>query len=967
MDHLASSKLDKLWTAVWDSDVTEAESQLRGPETAQTCQLLQQRRRFKVEFNPKILTGSVLVLAVLKYCRALSHKHECNEHAKEIVKLLLDKKADPNTEYDLFPAGALHAVVTSPLCFMVGMVGKPEALELLMSKSADLSVMSTINYHPHNTILHEATWAKNEDVAHMLLTVIKMPPVSRGQPCESTTYAGWEVLSALVTHGSKAWHADFPPLSFGSCSRRFTSFARALELRMSCVDRMLPYVKRWRGDILKSEITRILPKVHPSIWNIIMLSEHAPLEKLSFLLWIPTLTAKNMQPALLEKILTTLRANGRIKADGAVCTEWLRKIRGLCQSDDHDEAQKSLAMVIEHAPKAATIILDEFFLQEPNVVFPNRHPLPMSAIIDGRAGMNTVLADTCEWTFPRNTQPDWQKDLTCHPDPWRKLLPALPWPVANILSYISTTFAKYFQRRSRQRELCEVRVVHLGGMLHIRILLAMEELDHNDQVALLQECTTLRAVVFHTYHTLSSFRRLSLFDSILQLLILVLLCATMHSFSTENDMLVLWKVFSALALADAMFGASLYSLYTARIWHHVGGRLECAKVRPKRAIFDTMEHISSVGLIGIHFFWRREFESAPLMYTVFLCFVLLRKFVNAVGQLSLDTILGELLIPMVDAFHDIKMIGMILVLLLCWVVAVSLIHVVQDYFGEEIDFSTILRSSWVHLVMGDPAMVDTDEFESPWHLYATIHVIHMFFSVVLLNTVLATTLEVYSKMSETSRGRQVRAVMDNCIYWLALRNNLPAKNWHQLFHLSKYQARFLIFAILVFGVSVLLLAIDWSFEVVPFSTITLVSFVSKMLVLMESASLAKVGHIDSAGVPCQPAQPRVATDRSIDSTAQGRTSTPRHGNVNEDDMFLWVCLPASGTEGRTGEGENVSDCMQADVRRISESQAGLRDDLRDDIRAVQRDQAGLRDDLRAMQRDLSTLVERLQPLTAQLA
>jgi hypothetical protein len=978
MDHRASSKVDELWMAVWKSDITEAKSQLRGLEEAQMCQLLQQRRRFKVEFNPKILTGSVLVLAVLKYCRALSHKDESralshkdesNGHEKEIVekeivKLLLEKRADPNTKYDLFPAGAQHAVVTSPLCFIAGKPdGKPEALDLLMSKSADLSVRSTINYHSHHTILHEVTWARNEDVARMLLNVIKMPSVSRGEPYESTTYAGWEVLRDLVTNGSKSWHTDFPPLSFGSCSRRFTSFARALELRMTCVDHMLPYVRLWPGDVLKSEIARILPMVHPSTWNIIMLSEHAPLESMSFLLWIPTLTVKKMQRTLLEKIWTTLRANGRIKSNGTVCTEWLRKIQGLCKSDDHDEAQKSLAMVIKQAPKAATIILDEFFLQEPKVHSPNRNCLPMFATMR-RAGMNTVLADTCEWIFPGNRKPDWQKYLTSPPNSWHKLLPALPWPVAQILSYIS----EHFGRRSRFSELCEVRVVHLGGMLHIRILLAMEELDRNDQVALLQECTTLRAVVFHNYHTFGRFRRLSLYDSGAQLLLLILLCTTMHSFSTKNDMLVLWKVFSALAFAEAMFGVSVYSMYAARMWYRVGGKLESARIRPRQAMFDMIEYSSTLGLIGIHFFWRREFENAPLMYTVFLCFVLLREFVNAVGHLSLESSLGELLIPMIDAFQDIKMIGMICVLLACWVVAVALIHVVQDYFGEEMDLSTVLRSSWVHLVMGDPAMVDTDDFDSPWHLYGTIHVIHMFFSVVLLNTLLATTIEVYSRMSETSRGRQVRAMKDNCIHWLALRDSLPANNWHQswsrLSHLSPCQARFLIFTVMVFGVSILLIAIDWAFEVVPFVVITLVSFVSKILVLMESASLAKVGHINSAGEPCQPVQPRVATGCSIDSTAQVRTSTPGHANVNQDNMFLWICLPASGTEGCIREGENVSDCIQAvqeDVQRISESQAGLRVDLRDDIRAVQRDQAGLRDDLRAMQRDLSTLLERLPP------
>merc|ERR1719343_619888 len=118
--------------------------------------------------------------------------------------------------------------------------------------------------------------------------------------------------------------------------------------------------------------------------------------------------------------------------------------------------------MIHHAPKAATIMLDDFFLQEPKVLQPNRNPLAIQAVIDGQTGMNTILADTCEWSFPGNTQPLWQRDLTTplgeSPlDHLLHLLPTFPWP-----SDFQTSSTSCCQRRSRRvYQFCKVRVEQL--------------------------------------------------------------------------------------------------------------------------------------------------------------------------------------------------------------------------------------------------------------------------------------------------------------------------------------------------------------------------------------------------------------------------------------------------------------------------------------------------------------------------
>lgn len=934
---------DKLWEAVWECNVESAKGQLErnGPETAETCHMLQQRRRFKVDFNPKILTGSVFLLAVLKYDRALTTKVDANRH-REMAELLLEKKADINAMYDLFPAGMQSALVTSPLCYIAT---KVESLKFLVSKGANLNVRSTINYHLHNNILNEAVWAKDDDRAHMILSLIRLPSGSRGQPDKDidVEYAGWEALKDSLTIGSKGWHSDHPPLFDGSCSHRFTALARAIELRMGCFDRMLYSVEGMQKHVVKSVITHSLPKVHPNIWNILSNHEGILLQRLSFLLWIPTDTARNMHRTLLEQMWTTLRASRR-----GLSKLWLEEIWRLRESkEDHDQARKLITMMIHHAPKAATIMLDDFFLQEPKVVQPNRNIVASQAVIDGHTGMNTKLAHTCEWEYPNLP---WQQDLTTPAVAssltlWRRLLPTCLWPNANVSQF------------------CRVRVVHIKGMSHIRIFLAMGRLCRNDQVNLLQECTTLRAVVFYTYNRLKSFRYLSLAESIVQLVLLLMLC-------TGQDSPVCWMVFSASVLADIVYGAFVYSLYTARVWHHMDKILECergnrlglARLTSRRAIFEIMGNLSSVGLIGIHLFGSRAQDGASLIYTVLLCAVLFLKFVNVIDHVSLESILGELLIPIADALQDMKIIGMIFVILLFWIVSVALIYVVQDHFAEA-DVLLIIRSTWVHFVVGEPVMHDAGGFDesNPESYTFIVNVLHMAFQVALLNTLLATTIQAYSEMSKTFRGRHVRKIMVTCMHWLALRECLHAKSRFLTFAMSPCKARFFAFAILVFGVSILLLAFDSSFEIVPFFTITPVLIFFKIAFLMQSGVTQTLPHPSSATRPeyqLRRFQTGVSPTTSLSQySTQEQPVTVDNESLTVDKMFLWVCLPDFGTEGSHREGENPPDSMQA----MSKAQEGLREDLVAVEHRLSTAQKGLREDLRSVQRDLSTLLERLPP------
>jgi len=356
------------------------------------------------------------------------------------------------------------------------------------------------------------------------------------------------------------------------------------------------------------------------------------------------------------------------------------------------------------------------------------------------------------------------------------------------------------------------------------------------------------------------------------------------------------------------------------------------------------------------------------MYTVFLCAVLLIKFVNVIDHISLESSLGKLLIPMTDAFQDIKILGMIFVLGLCWVVSVAFIHAVHDYFGEP-NLGLIVRTSWIHLVVGEPVMHDAFSFdEGPSHFYTgVINVLHILFSVVLLNTLLATTIETVNRMTKTSQGRQVRALMVTCMHWLALRECLQAQRWCQM---SPCQARFLIFAILVFGMSILFLAFDSLFvEIVPFFTMTPILFLAKIVFLMESAVIPTRPPPSGSTRSREPIQR--TTTAYIDQIPQEQASTPQHPTVNEDNMFLWICLPDFGTEGSNGEDEDLPDRMRVG-RRLEERMQSVQEDFKRDLKGLEDRMGGLEDrmgkaqedlrgDLRSVQRDLTELLGRLPP------
>jgi hypothetical protein len=865
------SPCDRLWTAVKDGNVDAVADVLT--DSSQAVRLLQLRRRFKVSYNPKILTGPVLTLAMMNY------DHYGSDGNKTIVEMLLDKKANVNATYDLFPAGCQSAQVSCPLCFIAM---KETSLDIFRNAGADLNRKSALNYHVHNDLLREAAWAKNEKIAARLL----------GWMAQDST------LSRLATSASRGWHSDHPPLSKESCVHRSSALGRAIEVRMTCVEGLIFHAQEWSRDALEFDITQSLPTMHPRIFTQLLDCKFNIWKSLSFLLWIPEATAKKMHRTLLEQMWKTLQRHDYVMANEELCKEWLDEIGSLTR-EQHVRAKKLIALLIHHAPKSATIILDHFFLQEPKVERPNRNPVAMQAVIHKHTKMNTVSAHDSKWTFnvKEGCQPSWQHALItpcstfsaraaiCSQQFHCRLSRVTGWLVAHdmftvlrafqLCSQCSALCFGLFRGSSTVSDIsvsrfCKIRVVLFKGILETRIFRAMAQMPSQEQVDLLHECATLRAVVCYTYEKFAWFSNLLFLENVVQLLTLLLVCVRdAHS----DELAVYWLLFSVPAIAQVIFDALMFLLYCMSVLLSVSGELRLTRSHLRRAFFDVLHHTTGTYLISRG--WGEEEGTLPETWTWFLVLTLVLKLFRILDHVSRESKLGDLFIPMTDVCIDSKMISMLILLIICWVVSVGVLQAVQGLFGQE-DLQRTLLKAWVNLIVGEPVMLDVEGFHPPWYHSALISVFHFVFSVVFLNMLLATTIDTYTKKSKSLRGRIMQSKKRVCMHWLSQREWMIEAYQH-LFDSTPIRAKFWAFVTVVVVVSILLVVEGLSVRMSILIISTTVLLGCRLHFMLQSATVPGSG------------------ERSYPATSIRKCFT--------EPPFLWVCTPEKFDKSKDEEGK----------------------------------------------------------------
>jgi len=175
-------------------------------------------------------------------------------------------------------------------------------------------------------------------------------------------------------------------------------------MQMDCFHRLLAATLLWPEHEFEHEITLVLPKMCPEDLFLI-LSEVDP-SKLTFLLRIPAATIAQVHPKRLEEMWLTLRGNE---------TTFDKFQEAIKEPQRQQGAMEMVTKLVEHAPRAAQILLDCFVLQVPHVKTPNRNPLATKADIHTQYGMNTVSTNTCVWDMDMqrlNAQVAWQRMLT---------------------------------------------------------------------------------------------------------------------------------------------------------------------------------------------------------------------------------------------------------------------------------------------------------------------------------------------------------------------------------------------------------------------------------------------------------------------------------------------------------------------------------------------------------------------------
>jgi hypothetical protein len=337
-------------------------------------------------------------------------------------------------------------------------------------------------------------------------------------------------------------------------------------------------------------------------------------------------------------------------------------------------------------------------------------------------------------------------------------------------------------------------------------------------------------------------------------------------------------MFSVPAVARALYDAFLlfhYLVYTL-LRHKTAFSLRGVR---HNVLLSWMAHVCSLWLTLLDWHYKEgETQLVDLDEHRFLVVIMLfSKALELLFRLSSTFEVGHQVIPIVDAFTDPAMISMLFILCFAWTISFVAIHVIRNGV-HRLHMKETGIGAWVNLVVGEPVLMGEDENLNEWILTSICHLI---FAIVLLNMLLATTMDAYAKMSKNSQGRQIRKKAVYCQRFLVEQFYLNMA-FHQIFDQRWYRLLFFVFVVGTAVVSLLMTGEYLTMSLVWFMVLTAALFVIRLMSVLLGA-------------------PRFTTKNDKD---------------HEDQQFLWVCTPEAFEDPGDKECRSATAAHEESLKEI---------------------------------------------------
>ncbi|CAK0839538.1 unnamed protein product [Prorocentrum cordatum] len=196
-------------------------------------------------------------------------------------------------------------------------------------------------------------------------------------------------------------------------------------------------------------------------------------------------------------------------------------------------------------------------------------------------------------------------------------------------------------------------------------------------------------------------------------------------------------------------------------------------------------------------------------YLFWLGVALVWKWCAIISRLHTTSVIGQLLIPIRDVFWEPLILAMLVVLILTVLVVMAFVFIVWKE-GSASQIRGAAMNTWINLVIGEPVLLMGEvpnEFDYPWSQYVMISIVHLAITIVLMNVLMAMTMEAYRGMGVKARGRLLRTQAVVCRVTMWKRRVLLTVfcNW---LGLNANKALFAIFSFLVVSTAAVLLVTE---------------------------------------------------------------------------------------------------------------------------------------------------------------
>eukprot|EP00931_Biecheleriopsis_adriatica_P065591 TRINITY_DN40095_c0_g1_i1.p1 TRINITY_DN40095_c0_g1~~TRINITY_DN40095_c0_g1_i1.p1 ORF type:complete len:1394 (-),score=272.13 TRINITY_DN40095_c0_g1_i1:62-4243(-) len=673
-------------------------------------------------FKPakKMMIGPVIWLAL---SRDLTHRN--------VLQIILSKwEKSVSQSYELWPAGQKHA---RNMCPILGMASTTEQVQLLLDRKAQPDQPARMNYLPHGTTLWTAVWRG-----------------ARG---------GEHLINVLLERGAsvhcKGFHPDGPPLAENPVICGVMKVA-AVSGNLAIVKSLLK-----KGAKLKMELPDVFARAPANCVKVLARQ-----------------CAKDHPELILGNELVS-RADGHrlgmifeeIAKDSAACDQ-LQNFAEASHKEPEGRSQllKCITTLIRRSTRAAVIVFDDIFLNEPDVEDPQRNAVPSETVFE-YDNLNTAYVKESKWIMPkaplsRNTaatSDDERRSKLLHHGSFPSGRKRVAWQ--NELARVPRSHGESLKRCDRlssklmslwtgheQTEFCRIEVLRFPGMLDPSIMDALAALREDKRIQLLNESVVFQALVRHYWVSCALWYDVSdLLATVFQFVALFtwwrLNAALQEDNADENSIsagiAVCWGIFAAGVLVD---WSSLLMMMISTVLSGYDRFPTQLALQCSTSLWLAMES------------WRAwsVTEKPATDYQSPLAFVLAFFLVMVAYEMRVfnpknpfGISLGHNLLPIIKTA---KMPQILTMMLLLTVVIAATWLAAAVAFSDIEGIGPALVRTWQTLVVGESSLFDVDDYQSTFPRYFIISLMFFFSNIIIMNIFINVTGEGYSQQMELFKG-----------------------------------------------------------------------------------------------------------------------------------------------------------------------------------------------------------------------